>query len=288
MKLGSPEFLRSYDIILVNTSGGKDSQAMIGLLYHLAKRAGVTERLVAVHADLGRVEWAGTKALARRQAQHYGIRFEWMARPPGEKDRARGATSGDLLEQVRTRGMWPDSQNRFCTSDQKRGQISKIMRILVDEIHQGRPIKILSCMGFRAAESHARKKRPVLSRDNGNTYPSRRVVDIWLPIHEWSDLNVWRYIRREGTPYHPAYDMGMPRLSCVFCVFAPEAALWIAGKKNPKLLDEYCAVERIIKHDFQPPTGPLGRKTRQPISRIRDMIRRGERPKKMSQSDWNM
>lgn len=58
--------LTDFDIILVNTSGGKDSQTMLRKLARLAAAAGVTDRVVVVHADLGRVEWAGTKDLARR------------------------------------------------------------------------------------------------------------------------------------------------------------------------------------------------------------------------------
>jgi len=43
----------------------------------------------------------------------------------------------------------------------------------------------------------------------------------------------------------------MPRLSCVFCVFAPKDALLIAGKHNPRLLDEYVALEEEVGHDFR-------------------------------------
>src|SRR4051812_5772861 len=91
-----PVNLRDYDIILVNTSAGKDSQAMMDRIVELAREAGVMDRLVAVHADLGRVEWEGTRELAEKQAQHYGIRFEVVRR-----------NGGDLLDHIQKRGMWP-------------------------------------------------------------------------------------------------------------------------------------------------------------------------------------
>jgi len=47
----------------------------------LAKEAGVMDRLVAVHCDLGRVEWQGTRELAEAQTKHRGIRFEVAAKP---------------------------------------------------------------------------------------------------------------------------------------------------------------------------------------------------------------
>ena len=53
---GRPD-LAAFDLIILNTSAGKDSQAMIDLVAGQAAIAGVADRLVAIHADLGRVEW---------------------------------------------------------------------------------------------------------------------------------------------------------------------------------------------------------------------------------------
>jgi len=87
-----PVDLAQYDIILINTSAGKDSQAMLDYIAEQARAAGVTDRLVAVHADLGRVEWEGTRELAEAQAKHYGIRFEVVKK-----------NGGDLLASALTR-----------------------------------------------------------------------------------------------------------------------------------------------------------------------------------------
>ena len=43
----------------------------------------------------------------------------------------------------------------------------------------------------------------------------------------------------------------MPRLSCSFCIFAPPAALILAGKHRPDLLAEYVQVERETGHTFR-------------------------------------
>ena len=58
----------------------------------------------------------------------------------------------------------------------------------------------------------------------------------------------------------------MPRLFCVFCVFAPKSALTIAGRHNPDLLDEYVAFEERIGHTF---THTMS------IASVRDAIRSG-------------
>lgn len=45
--------LASYDVILVNISGGKDSQAALDETVRAADAAGVRERIVTVFCDLG-------------------------------------------------------------------------------------------------------------------------------------------------------------------------------------------------------------------------------------------
>jgi 3'-phosphoadenosine 5'-phosphosulfate sulfotransferase (PAPS reductase)/FAD synthetase len=246
--------LASYDVILVNSSAGKDSQAMLTHLVERADAGGVSrDRIIVVHADLGRVEWEGTRELAERQAAAYGLRFETVAR------------AEDLLDQVVTRHntlrakgdtttpAWPSSQARYCTSDQKTSQVAKLMTRLADahrRVHPDRPIRILNCLGIRAAESPARAKKTPFGPDSTATN-GRRTVDRWLPIFDWSDEQVWDTIRRSGLPHHPAYDAGMPRLSCMFCVLAGRKELVLSARLNPAMAQEYLAVEQLVGHTFK-------------------------------------
>ena len=55
--VGDVPDLRCYDVILVNSSAGKDSQASLDVVAAAARRAGVLHRVVVVHADLGEAEW---------------------------------------------------------------------------------------------------------------------------------------------------------------------------------------------------------------------------------------
>ncbi len=232
---------------------------MLDLVVEQAAAAGVMDRVVVVHCDLGRVEWQGTRELAEEQARHYGVRFEVVSRP-----------QGDLLQQVEERGMWPDSQARFCTSDQKRGQVARVMTKLAAEVAArtggGRPARILNCMGLRAQESPERAKKSPFGRDARASNLGKRHVDTWLPIFAWTTDEVWARIRVSGVRHHFAYDLGMPRLSCAFCVLASRGALLLAAKHNPALLDEYVRVEQKIGHTF---------KKSLPIVQIRDEVRAG-------------
>ena len=68
--------LPGYRYIVVNSSGGKDSQAMLDFVVERCDTAGVPRnRVVVAHADLGRVEWPGTRELAEEQARHYSLDF---------------------------------------------------------------------------------------------------------------------------------------------------------------------------------------------------------------------
>ncbi len=257
--------LTAWDFILINTSAGKDSQAMMDVVHEMAVDQGVADRLVAVHADLGRVEWTGTKELAVEHAAHYGIRLEIVRRE-----------RGDLLDQIKSRGMFPSSTARYCTSDQKRDQVAKLYTVLAKEGRDagivGRPVRILNAMGFRAEESPARAKRPIFSINTRVSNTKKEVAD-WNPIHEYLLADVWERNAAAGTRHHRAYDLGMPRLSCVFCIFAPREALIIAGRDNPELLAEYVETEIAIGHQFR---GAPGKKGSISIVEIAQAIERGE------------
>lgn len=234
--------LTEYDLILIQTSAGKDSQAMLDHLHSLASEAGVLDRVVLVHCDLGRIEWPGTRELAEEHADHYGLRLEIVRR---EK--------GDLIAQIRARGMFPSSTARYCTSDQKRDQAAKVITAEVNRLRAeglDRQARILVTMGFRAEESPARAKRPVFTQDK-RTSNGKRSVDVWLPIHDWTETQVWDRIEEAGTRAHWAYEAGMPRLSCSFCVLASRGALVKAAQLRPELAAEYAALEVEIGHTFQ-------------------------------------
>jgi 3'-phosphoadenosine 5'-phosphosulfate sulfotransferase (PAPS reductase)/FAD synthetase len=281
--------LADYDWIVVSTSGGKDSQTMLRQVCNLAEAAGVLDRVVAVHADMGRVEWPGVPELAAEQAAHYGVRFEVVSRPQGDllqhvRDRSktlrarakadppvpsptnRYCTSDHKRDQIakvmtglasETRAEagkavmpWMKPSQRYCTSDHKRDQQAKLLTRLAGERRGKRPVRILQCMGMRAGESVARSKLRPFYLDKRNSNGRKR-VHIWLPIHDWTVDEVWADVRASGVNYHPVYDQGMPRLSCCFCIYMPKAALVRAAQLMPDLAREYAQVEKEVGYSFR-------------------------------------
>lgn len=141
--------------------------------------------------------------------------------------------------------------------------------------HHGRACRVLSVQGLRADESSRRAKRKPLGRDDAFS-SSKREVWTWLPIHGWSARQVWGTIRDSGAPYHWAYDVGMPRLSCSLCIFAPESALVLAGHYNRARL--------VAKVDLELETGDTF-KHELALGTVLAKVDAGEWP---SVDDWTM
>ncbi|NII81728.1 MULTISPECIES: phosphoadenosine phosphosulfate reductase family protein [unclassified Pedobacter] len=234
--------LHDYDRIVLNSSAGKDSLIAIYEVCRLANEQNYPKKNIIVsHQDLGEMEWKGTKELVKTQADHFGLKTFYSKR------RDKNGYEETLLEYVERRGKWPDNVNRYCTSDFKRGPGGRIVTQITRGLGQ---CKVLHVFGFRKDESPARAKKEVLKINKPLTTKTRTVID-WLPVHDWSLDKVWSTIRENDLPYHPAYDLGMPRLSCCFCIFSPFDALVIAGQHNPDLLERYVNAERKIGHTFR-------------------------------------
>lgn len=268
--------LAEWDLVCVSTSGGKDSQTALALVADQARREGVLDRVVAVHADLGRVEWQGVRELAEQQARAHGVRFLVVRRDQEQ----------DLLAHVEARGQWPGPATRYCTADHKRAPIRKLWTSLVAAEHKrlGRRVRVLHVMGLRADESPGRRKLSPLALDEGGSN-GRREVWTWLPLHRWTVEQVWTDIRARGVPHHAAYDAGMPRLSCVFCIYADRPALMLAGKLNRDLLDAYVDVEQRTGHSFKVER-ERGVLVHLRLADIRDALDAGEEPGEVA--SWAM
>lgn len=245
--MNTPNF-HDFDLIVINTSGGKDSIVAMYQAVETAKAQNFPlDKVIASHQDLGRMEWKGTWELIQKQCEFFGIQLF------KSKYRNKEGVEISILEKAELRGAFPSSTIRWCTSDFKRDTGNRFVSQYAKPIQKGlgRKVKILQVFGFRAEESPARAKREVFAKNNRLSTKTTREAWDWLPVHDWLETKVWKVIKEVGVPYHHAYDLGMPRLSCVFCIFANKAALKVAGRANRELLDEYVDVEEKTGHTFQ-------------------------------------
>ncbi len=143
-------------------------------------------------------------------------------------------------------GMLPTVEKSYCCFDYK---------------HNPSYVDVASIAGVRRAESAKRAKRQVLETKNKTLLKKNKETltqyfqegciasgapsEITLyPIVDWSDQDVWDYIKKHNLPINPEYKH-CNRVGCIIC---PKTNLNMncrALMEHPKLID--CAIKSIEK-----------------------------------------
>jgi DNA sulfur modification protein DndC len=233
------ELIRRGALFFSNHSGGKDSQAMFAYLRTIVPK----KQLIIIHSHLPEVEWEGTKEHIWKYA--YGYRFRICQ------------AKKTFFEMVEHRQMFPSPKNRQCTSDLKRGPLEKLVREISKESHN---LLIVNCMGMRAQESSKRSKLTPFKFSKRNSKAGREWYE-WLPIHSWSEEEVFQTIANNDEEPFWTYGEGMKRKSCSFCIMACQSDLKIASRLRPALFQKYVETEKRIGHTLMMPTKKHGVRT---------------------------
>lgn len=203
---------RHYDAPLIITfSGGKDSSVLL----ELARRSGIA---FEVAHNLTTVDAPDTVYFVRetfKRLEADGTRCT-VNYPYYKGERAT------MWSLIPAKGMPP----------------TRIMRYCCDVLKERNNAKRYIATGVRWAESRARKTRGVYESVNAN--PEKRVVlfhdnderrrlmevcmakrrVVCNPIIDWTDADVWDYIRAEKIPVNPLYECGFSRVGCIGCPMA--------------------------------------------------------------------
>ena len=238
-------------LFVANHSGGKDSQIMMWRLAERIPRA----QLLVVHAPLEQVEWPDA-------VEHIEATI-----PAGVPlVLARIASGKTLLERVEERRKFPGPGRRWCTSDFKRGPIEREIRRHL-KAHPEFGGLVVNCMGMRAQESASRARQATWEYDARNSRAGREWYN-WLPVHGLREEEVFAGIRAAGQEPHRAYDAGMSRFSCIFCLYGSDNDLTVGGRLHPALYQTYAALERRIGHTLSPSRRTLPEITGIPVLQI--------------------
>ena len=110
---------------------------------------------------------------------------------------------------------------------------TRLIRYCCAELKEGGGVGRVVITGIRWAESVKRSKRGVV--DNC----LKRHIRYLRPIIDWTDANVWEYIRINNIPYCSLYDEGFKRLGCIMCPMGNKNGMRRDAKRWPKYYATY-------------------------------------------------
>lgn len=186
-EIDAKDFIRDYlNNTAVSISGGKDSLVVLDL----SVRAGI-KKIIFGNTTL---TYPGTLEYIDQLEKYYDFKVD------------RATPERAFLDLVKNLG-YPSRRLRWCCEVYKFGPLTHY--VLKNKI------KYL-ITGIRAEESVKRKKYEKISKN-----PLIPAVQI-NPILEWTEKDIWNYIKHYELPYHPLYDIGYDRLGCWLCPFQNE------------------------------------------------------------------
>lgn len=244
--------LEDYDKILVQFSGGKDSQAAF---LHLLDLGVPREKIELWHQDIDGdddqfMDWPSTPSYCQAFAKAFGVplyrsgkvggfRREmlrdnaptapiWFETPEGEV-RQVGGTSGKLGTRRKFPQVSASLSTRWCSAYLK----IDVASVAINNQDRFLGRKTLVVTGERAEESAARAKYATFERhrcDNRAGARRARLVDHFRPVHGWQESQVWAILERYRVNPAPSYRLGWGRLSCMTCIFG-SASQWASARK---------------------------------------------------------
>lgn len=187
-------------------SGGKDSV----VIHRLAQMAGVK---YDAHYNVTSVDPPElvqfVKECMKRDPK---ISFDY----PTDKDGNR-ITMWSLIEKKK---IPPTRLARYCCAELK--ESSGIGRVTMTGVRWAESVNRSKNQGLVLVHGTKKGTGLILNDDNDE---SRRAVEqcyrtrktLVNPIIDWTDADVWEFIRRENIPYCCLYDEGFTRLGCIGC-----------------------------------------------------------------------
>lgn len=222
-------------VVAFGVSGGKDSVAGVIATHRHLERIGHTGPRVAIHADLGRVEWSQSLFKCQEVAANLGWEFVVVNRAAGDMmDRwlvrwENNVSRYQELSCVQLILPWSTPAMRFCTSELKTSVIRSALKKRFP-MHD-----IVNATGVRREESPNRAKAPVAKYEPQATRKGFMGYT-WNPILEAKLEDVWALIASRGLEPHEAYTKyALSRVSCVFCVMSSAGDLYNSSTAGENL-----------------------------------------------------
>lgn len=240
---------------IVNVSGGKDSAAC----YALAVQAGISFR--AIFADTGHEHPLTYAYLDRLPAltggpsieiitadnvsteERFTKRRERVAKTWKEKVSPEKLehilehlvpSGNQFLDLCKLRAGFPSHFSQFCTDRLKIQPIHKQVFQPILEVGD----YIIQWLGVRREESKRRANTPMWEE---------RTEDIvsYYPIRNWTEAQVFTFLRLRGVPANPLYAMGRTRVGCNPCIYSRQSEVALLDEAAIQKLEDW---EKDVSH----------------------------------------
>ncbi len=98
--------------------------------------------------------------------------------------------------------------------------------------------------GIRWAESYKRNKRKVIENCLKN-----KMTQYFNPIIDWTESEVWEFIKLRKLKYCSLYSEGYKRIGCIMCPMVGEAGMIKDSIRYPKYYNSYLrAFDKMLKY----------------------------------------
>jgi thioredoxin-dependent adenylylsulfate APS reductase len=206
--------------IAISTSFQIDTTALIDMAYELDPNV----RVFSV--DTGKLPDETFELIASLEDRYPGLRIDMVTPRPEEVARMVSKHGEDLYYQK-------VDLRLLCCNIRKVRPLTKLLHGLDAWVTGLRRDQWASRTNIRKVE---------IDHDHG------AIVKL-NPLAEWTEDEVWDYVRERGVPYHPLYDRGYTSISCAPCTRpikageASRAGRWWWEKNAPKECGIHCAIE---------------------------------------------
>lgn len=207
-------------------SGGKDSC----VLKALADMAGVK---YDAHYSVTSVDHPELIRFIREH--HPDVKFDFPREDPDDPD-SPVITMWNLIPR---KSMPPTRIARYCCEVLK--ESAGDGRVTLTGVRWDESVRRRNKQGLINISTS--KKHIILNNDNDETREMvencyKRSATLVNPIIDWTDSDVWEFIRAYNIPYCKLYDDGYKRLGCIGCPMNPEATRGELDR-NPKYKQNY-------------------------------------------------
>lgn len=140
-----------------------------------------------------------------------------------------------MVELVKSKGIFPSSFRRFCTQELKIYPLAKYINGRMDGGED-----IANAVGIRAAESESRSKMPEWEWQEGFD------CEVWRPLLHWTEQEVVDIHTRHGLRPNPLYLRGASRVGCYPCILSRKNEIRQIAAVDPWRIDEIRTLEAEV------------------------------------------